>query len=335
MIVAVDIRDGALVPISSGSGTIVAANGSILTNYHVIFDPKRGKLHDLFVVGLFRAADREPELVCVGNPAKGILRAELDLALIRCNRDRSGAAWQPSGWPTLPIREIDSDAIVPGEQVWVLGYPGVGGSTIHVTAGLVSGFTGEKGAAGYGAFMKTDASITHGNSGGTAIDKDGNFIGVPTAFRLTTKRQGNDVVAAGRVGLIRPLDHAQDLLAVALDPSRNDDSTTDGVVVASRIRNASNGKPIEGAMVIVLRPGIHADEIDLDKLDEQALVWTPTDAAGEFHLRVAPARAERYTVAVFAPGFLAAYETGALEIPPSPPSQLSPWKWISLQPERP
>tara|TARA_R110002096_G_scaffold143328_3_gene299231 strand:+ start:93888 stop:95033 length:1146 start_codon:yes stop_codon:yes gene_type:complete len=334
MILAVDLREGKLVPVSSGSGTIVDPNGSVLTNYHVLFDAKNKKLHDLFIIGLFRAADQEPELVCVGDPSKGLLKEKLDLALIRCDRDRSGAPWQASSWPTIPVRAIATDSIVPGEAVWVLGYPGVGGSTIHVTAGLISGFTGEQGGVGFRAFLKTDASITHGNSGGTAIDEDGNFIGVPTAFRLTTTKQGDDVVAAGRVGLIRPLDHALDLIEAAHKQTAAAPQTA-GVIVSSRVVDASDGHPIEGAIVIVFKPGISADDVDLEKLDSQALVWTQSDAAGAFRMPNAIPKGAKYTVAVAAPGYLPLIETGVLAIGEGASSEIDPWKQVSLQPELP
>ncbi|MCP4445138.1 MAG: trypsin-like serine protease [Myxococcales bacterium] len=335
MILAVDLRDGRLVPVSSGSGTIIDANGSVLTNHHVLFDAKNNKLHDLFIVGLFRAADKEPELVCVGDPSKGLLKAKLDLALIRCDRDRAGAPWQPSAWPTISLRQMDTDAIVPGEQVWVLGYPGVGGSTIHVTAGLISGFTGEEGETGFRAFLKTDASITHGNSGGTAIDEDGNFIGVPTAFRLTTTKQGGEVVAAGRVGLIRSLDHAGDLISAAriTGGTSPTPAAKAGVVITSRVQDGTTGKPIEGAVVIIFKPGIAAKEVNLDKLDEQALVWTQTDGAGVFRTPSAISKAQRYTVAVAAEGYLPLLESGVLSIPESATPEMDPWQNISLQPE--
>ena len=334
MILAVDLRDGKLVPVSSGSGTIVDPNGSVLTNYHVLFDAKNKKLHDLFIIGLFRAADQEPELVCVGDPSKGLLKEKLDLALIRCDRDRSGAPWQASAWPTIPVRAVATDSIVPGEAVWVLGYPGVGGSTIHVTAGLISGFTGEQGGVGFRAFLKTDASITHGNSGGTAIDEDGNFIGVPTAFRLTTTKQGDDVVAAGRVGLIRPLDHALDLIEASHQQTAAAPQTA-GVIVSSRVVDASDGHPIEGAIVIVFKPGISADDVDLEKLDSQALVWTQSDAAGAFRMPTAIPKGAKYTVAVAAPGYLPLIETGVLAIGEGASSEIDPWKQVSLVPESP
>src|SRR5690606_27098307 len=180
----------------------VDPGGAILTNHHVLYDEGADRLHDLFVVGRFRATDRAPELVCAGSPARGQLEPELDLALIRCDLDLGGKPYRPSGWPSLPMRRLDKGDIVPGEQIWVVGYPSAGSGTVHITAGLVSGWTGERGGTGSRAYMKTDAAITHGISGGTAIDEDGNFIGVPTAFRVTTARQGAQAITAGKVGLI-------------------------------------------------------------------------------------------------------------------------------------
>lgn len=339
MILAVDINEGQLTPVSSGSGTIIDSNGSVITNHHVLFDASKDKLHDLFIIGLFRAADKEPELVCAGDPSQGFLKPDLDLALIRCDRDRAGAPWQASAWPTIPIRKIEKDDIVPGEQVWVLGYPAVGGSTIHVTAGLVSGWTGEHGGTGSRAFMKTDASITHGNSGGTAIDEDGNFIGVPTAFRLTTTTQGDAVVASGRVGLIRPLDHALDLIAAARRAGRGGDAPAvtpapdAGVMITSSVVDASDGKPIEGAVIVIFKRGLSAENLDREKLEEQAETWAQSDAAGVFRMGAPVARGARYTVAVAADGYLPLVETGVLSIPDSAPAVLDPWQRIALQPE--
>ncbi len=342
MILAVDVKDGKLVPVSSGSGTIIDSNGSVITNYHVLFDAKNNRLHDLFVIGLFRAADKEPELVCAGSPGKGLLKPDMDLALIRCDRDRAGSPWTPKAWPTIPVREIDTDDVVPGEQVWVLGYPGVGGGTIHVTAGLVSGWTGENGGAGSRAFMKTDASISHGNSGGTAIDEDGNFIGVPTAFRLTTTTHGDAVVTGGRVGLIRPLDHALDLISLARKGgpaqqgtavAKETPQTAEGVMIASKVVDASDGKPIEGAMVVVFRAGLSVEDLKEEEIEEQALTWAQTDAAGIFRLEDAVPRGGTHTVAVVANGYLSLVETGVLEVPKGAPSELDPWKRIALQRE--
>jgi len=62
------------------------------------------------------------------------------------------------------------------DTVTVIGYPDTGGRTITYTSGLISGLITE----GETTYIKTDADISFGNSGGTAVDDDGNFIGVPT-----------------------------------------------------------------------------------------------------------------------------------------------------------
>lgn len=63
-----------------------------------------------------------------------------------------------------------------GERVFILGYPFVGGTSVTVTEGIVSGFEGS-----FGEFIKTSAKIEQGNSGGIAIaTKDGCALGIPS-----------------------------------------------------------------------------------------------------------------------------------------------------------
>jgi S1-C subfamily serine protease len=68
----------------------------------------------------------------------------------------------------------DSD-IKLGAKLAVVGYPLVGGDTITVTEGIVSGFDGED-------YIKTSAKIEGGNSGGGAfLIPSGCWIGIPSA----------------------------------------------------------------------------------------------------------------------------------------------------------
>jgi serine protease Do len=73
----------------------------------------------------------------------------------------------------------DSDGVDLGDEIRVLGYPTIGGSTITFTQGTVSGFTSEPGLDGR-AWIKTDAAFSGGNSGGAAIGVNGTLIGIPT-----------------------------------------------------------------------------------------------------------------------------------------------------------
>ena len=64
------------------------------------------------------------------------------------------------------------------------------------TDGVVSGFLDENDDGVYD-WIKTDTEVNPGNSGGSAIDQQGDFIGVPTA--------GNSHAdVAGKISLIRP-----------------------------------------------------------------------------------------------------------------------------------
>src|SRR3990172_308128 len=80
----------------------------------------------------------------------------------------------------LPFVQLaDSDLVEIGDDLRILGYPGIGGDTITFTEGAVSGFTSERGVEGR-AWIKTDATIAGGNSGGMGVNADGLLMGVPT-----------------------------------------------------------------------------------------------------------------------------------------------------------
>ncbi len=63
-----------------------------------------------------------------------------------------------------------------GDHILILGYPGVGGSSLTATDGIISGFEFSDGVR----YIKTSAKIEHGNSGGVAIKDSGCVVGIPT-----------------------------------------------------------------------------------------------------------------------------------------------------------
>ena len=86
----------------------------------------------------------------------------------------------------LPAIELgDSDSLNLGDRISIFGYPGIGGETVTYTSGNVSGFGGEPGVRESRAWIKTDATIAGGNSGGTAGDAAGR--GGCTSGRLSGK----------------------------------------------------------------------------------------------------------------------------------------------------
>ena len=162
---------------------LVSRDGSVLTSYHVIHD-RNGRLHDAFVIGRFSEPDKAPQLYCAGRPSRSKLQPDVDLALLKCDLDLDGrAATSPLGGPGwAPLALGRADDLKVGQRVWVLGYPDVGGGGLTLSEGEIAGWAGVDGAAGRD-FLKTDAAIRHGNSGGPVVDDQGRLIGIAAAVR--------------------------------------------------------------------------------------------------------------------------------------------------------
>lgn len=344
MVLALDLVNGELVPVAGGSGTILSSDGSVLTNYHVLYDEEHDRLHDLFVIGRIRGGQRTPESDCAGHPDRSKLMPERDLALIRCDLDMSGRPWTPMAWPSAKPDLVGS--VVLGERIWVIGFPDSLDGRLSVATGEVSGSTNEGGEV---AFIRTTASITKGSSGGAAVDENGMLIGVPSAFRLRTRVDEHGAMPAGQVGMIRPIAGARPLIELAargwtptegeneVEPheagASNEEQTAPdrGVVVSSVVRDAANDRPIAGAMVTVFLPGIDADDIDVNQLQEQALTWGQTNSDGNFTLRHRVPRGHAYTVAVTAKGYRPLLAKDVLVLDDSSPEYFDPWGYIRLE----
>jgi len=218
---------GTWVPIWSGSGSLVSEDGLILTNNHVI-DTSLFE-YDALGVALTDRSDQPPTLtylavVLARDPA-------LDLAVIRIASDLQGNAVSPI---FSFIKLADSDRVEIGDSLRIWGYPGIGGETITFTEGAVSGFTLERGINGR-AWIKTDATIAGGNSGGMGTNEEGELIGVPTIVTsgsetgqtvdcralADTDRDGdidsddNCVPVGGFINALRPVNLALPLIEAA------------------------------------------------------------------------------------------------------------------------
>ena len=167
---------------NSGSGTVVMGGTHVLTNAHVVLDDEGRPCRDL-VVWFTRSFEEEPsERVRVGLLA---VDGELDLAVLRLNEPASADR----------SIEVTAQRMEPGETIRILGYPGAGGLTMTLTRGAYSGMVDH----GSETYVKTDAALGEGNSGGAAFNEAGIFVGVPTA-------------GIEQVGLLIPADAAERFL---------------------------------------------------------------------------------------------------------------------------
>ena len=143
-----------------GTGFIVDAKGTIVTNFHVV-----------------SKADSITVTMSDGTklPAKMIGGDEkTDLAVLKVESDKA-----------LPfVTFADASKVRVGQAVMAVGNPfGLGGT---VTTGIVSARGRDIQSGPFDDYIQTDAAINRGNSGGPLFDMDGKVIGINTAIYSPT-----------------------------------------------------------------------------------------------------------------------------------------------------
>jgi S1-C subfamily serine protease len=230
-IVALDDTTNGLQPMWSGSGTILSPDGLILTNAHVAGDADPAYQPDALGIAITIRSDEPPEPTYLAEVLA--IDYALDLAVIKISQDLDGRPIDSDQLNLTYVAVGDSDVLELGDLVQILGYPGIGGETITFTEGVVSGFTRERNVDGR-AWVKTDATIAGGNSGGLAATKGGNIIGVPTQVgyggaerfadcRYLADTNGDGVIneddncipVGGFINALRPVNLAKPLIEAA------------------------------------------------------------------------------------------------------------------------
>ena len=136
-----------------GSGVVVNADGTILTNYHVVEDATK------ITVSMGDNKTYPAKVLGTDQPS--------DLALLKI---------EASNLPYLTLG--DSDKVRVGDIVLAIGNPlGIGQS---VTSGIISAKGRRTGLSdgSYEDFLQTDAPINRGNSGGALVNLEGELIGI-------------------------------------------------------------------------------------------------------------------------------------------------------------
>jgi len=233
--------NGGRYPLGIASGTVVSADGLVLTNFHVVdpgeirreLEEQRGRVEERGETFPYQLAeDRFVISVSDGRhpPEPRFLAtvvaqdAELDLAALRIDADIRDQPLDPAALNLPAARLGASETVDIGEPLHVFGFPAIGEGSLVYTTGIASGFLYEEGIDGP-AWINTDAVMSGGNSGGAALDESGALVGVPTSGTPLDCRPGDTdgdgrataadsgcVPTGGSLGQVRPIDLALPLL---------------------------------------------------------------------------------------------------------------------------
>lgn len=153
--------------IFQGTGSVVGRGGDmLLTAYHVVARPLTGQLRgDNIQLDLPR---KVPAELIAALP-------ERDLALLR---------FKPASVTLRSVPIGDSDMMQIGDTVYLVGYPATSEGELSVEGGVVIDLLN---AGRERRYMITDAYAGQGSSGGLAINRNGELIGIVDAL-LTDPR---------------------------------------------------------------------------------------------------------------------------------------------------
>ncbi len=170
---------------SGGTGSIITAEGKVITNAHVVLNEQNQPFKILYVFL------KPPKIT--GDNAKDLTNRykakvlsysvadELDLALLQIENP-------PPNLPTIAFG--DPDAVEIGDDAIAIGHPEQAGLWTLTTGKVSTLIANFNRIAGKNVFQ-TDASVNRGNSGGPLLDTEGNLIGINTMIA----RQGAGGVA--------------------------------------------------------------------------------------------------------------------------------------------
>lgn len=175
-----------------GSGTIIDKSGYILTNWHVVGmtddevldrtgqGHSPGDMHNrrgLVLLAIPKNTKDAPEMNYVGLVVAG--DSKHDLAVVKVISRYPATDPLESALAADPIELGDSDKLQRGDSLYILGYPGTRADTPKFTSSEVSGPT-DLDRDGKVDIWVIKGTVSPGNSGGMALDKNGNLVGIPT-----------------------------------------------------------------------------------------------------------------------------------------------------------
>lgn len=209
------------------SGTLISADGLIITNAHSVL-PSQQCDGDQLIVSLNVDLSEQP--IPKYRAEVFSAKAGLDIAILRIARELDGRLIASGELPILPFADIgNSDDVAIDHNLIVAGFPDLGNQAVATTRGTVTALITEPIGRGP-SWFKTRAEIPGTMSGGGAYNSAGLLIGIPTNAPLgrlsaascryiaDSNRDGlvNSSDACVPIGdfvsTVRPISHARSLI---------------------------------------------------------------------------------------------------------------------------
>jgi S1-C subfamily serine protease len=278
-----------------GSAVVVRSDGIVVTNHHVIYDREAEKIYE----GLYfrlrgeienaaSSASYRLEVVALDRPR--------DLALLRViEADGKKSARAKLNLASLELGDEKKLELL--DDLVVIGFPEKGGASATLSVGVVEGIDLK------GGWIKTNARLLHGNSGGAAVNSEGKLIGIATKV-ISDETESN--VTLGMIGYLRSVDLVRQMVEKLQEAGRDKEKSPSpartgahsarhdpapaahAVIVRGVVKDARTGNPIAGARVGLLVAGGDLDVANI-------ITWGGTNADGKFTLEK-PVLPGKYTL---------------------------------------
>ncbi len=160
-----------------GSGTIFLDDKHVLTNNHIIEADDSCDVKEIFIETVARI-DKAP--LRTHSAIVVAIDKAADLAILEISPITSFSR------QLVPVRVAEKIDI--GEPITAIGFPAIGGSSVTVTVGEISGFSNYLGIQ----WIKSSISISGGNSGGGAFDSEGGLVGIPSFLGVADAENSTD-----------------------------------------------------------------------------------------------------------------------------------------------
>ncbi len=275
-VVRIVALDGQGTPFKTGSGTIVTETGQIFTNHHVVEGASDFEVHIVTDMNELPVLEFYASLIGI-SPDPDLL----DFAVLQIDRNFRGRPVDPQRLGLSFIGDGNTN-VSRGDSVTIFGFPDIAQSYLFVADGSITTImNAEVEGQRIPTVMQTDAPISPGNSGGMAVNADGEFIGIPTWYFP------NETGAAplGGIVSIQAIDSILDNLVDPADmPQQQMGQGNTGALVGGISVDCGESSFTNGVQVTVnqMRAGFNytATVIGLNGFDPVLAVYDPSTGDG-------------------------------------------------------